>query len=865
MDANAGRIEPVRGRMRPVTSIGAVRGGSGDAEPLAESVLRDLPGVAVLVFDRTLRVLHTGGDPRLREEWIPEARVGEKVVDALALGPDGATELRAALTGKSGAFQTSSADGGRTFAVTVSPVRSADGAVIAGTASATTAGASRHEIPEVVTAPRYGAAGHSGIVARRALMLRLSEAATARVLVVTAPAGYGKTTVVAQWERTNDRPFAWVSLEPRHDDAGALSAAIGAALDVAGVDGGTGADGPASEAAAGIRRPCVLVLDDAHHLRTDAALEVVAGVIDAIPQDSQVVIASRRELPLRLGRLTAKRDLVRLTARNLAFSAAEGAALLEAAGLDIDSADTERLVRRTEGWPAALALLALRLAEPGCSLAEVAAAGARDRAIAGYLREEVLAPLSADTRRFLLAISPLERFSGPLCDVLLDTAGSGEILQRLEGENVPIVSLDTHGEWYRLNDLLRDELAGDLARRDPAAVNAIHLRASAWWAEHGDIARAIEHAHLAADMGRVSELVARMLPGAVLAVGCGTLECVLSRFGDDEVRRAPVLALARAWAAVDTGPTEACHYWAAVAEAALASAPATDTAVPVGLTLLRAVLADDGVAAMGADAVRTVALEPPGNQWTPLDCYLEGVAAELVGDRQHAVRCLDAGERLASIGAPAMRARILAQLALIALDEDDGERGRSLAEHADAIITEHGLGGRPDLAIIDAIGALTLAKGGHEIGARERAARVVETLGRPGVVPAWSRAQTRLVLAHARLCLGEGPAARTLERQASQAVQDGAADATKLAEDLESLRETLDAFPATSIPGAGHLTAAELRVLRYLPTHLSFREIGDRLFLSRHTVKTEAISTYRKLGVNSRTGAVEQARKLGIL
>lgn len=829
-----------------------MRGGSRESEPLAESVLRDLPGVAVLVFDRTLRVLRTGGDARLREQWVPDVHVGQEAVDALALGPDAAPELRAALAGRSGGFEMSSADGHRTFAVTVSPVRSADGAVIAGTAIATAAGASRHQIPEVVSTRRDDAV-QARIVARRALMLRLSEAATGRALVVTAPAGYGKTTVIAQWEQTDGRPFAWISLRPTHDDPGALSAAIRAALDAAGVD------------ATGVRSPYVLVLDDAHHLRSDDALQVVADAIDATPRGSQVAIASRRELPLRLGRLTAEHDLVRLTARNLAFSAAEGAALLDAAGLDIGSADTERLVHRTEGWPAALALLALRLAEPDCSVADAAAAGACDRAIAEYLQEEVLAQLSAEDLRFLLGIAPLEQFSGPLCDVVLDASGSGEILRRLKAESVPIVPLDTRDEWFRLNGLLRDELAARLARHDPGAARAIHLRASTWWAERGDVATAIEHARLAEDMERVSELVARMLPSCILAAGCGQLERVLSRFGEDELRRRPMLALARAWAGVDTGPAEACHYWAAVAESALALAPATDAAVPAGLTLLRAVLAGDGVAAMGMDAVRAVGLEGPGSPWTPLDRYLEGVAAELVGDRQHALHCLEEGERLASIGAPAIRARILAQLALIALDEDDGERSRSLAEHAAAIVAEHALEGRPDLAIVDAIGALTLAKAGHESGARERAARVVEALEERGVVPAWNQAQTRLVLAQARLCLGEGPAARALEREASQAVRDGAADATRLAEELESLQATLDAFPATSIPGAGHLTAAELRVLRHLPTHLSFREIGDRLFLSRHTVKTEAISTYRKLGVNSRTGAVEQARKLGIL
>jgi LuxR family maltose regulon positive regulatory protein len=149
--------------------------------------------------------------------------------------------------------------------------------------------------------------------------------------------------------------------------------------------------------------------------------------------------------------------------------------------------------------------------------------------------------------------------------------------------------------------------------------------------------------------------------------------------------------------------------------------------------------------------------------------------------------------------------------------------------------------------------------------ARDRLGRATARLAAPGWMPSWMRAQTQMVLAQARLQLGDAPAARTLERAARRAVEDGARDAPVLCQRLASLQATLEAFPSVSLPGSGHLTTAELRVLRYLPTHLSFRQIGERLYLSRHTVKTEAISAYRKLGVNSRSDAVRQAQELGIL
>jgi LuxR family maltose regulon positive regulatory protein len=178
---------------------------------------------------------------------------------------------------------------------------------------------------------------------------------------------------------------------------------------------------------------------------------------------------------------------------------------------------------------------------------------------------------------------------------------------------------------------------------------------------------------------------------------------------------------------------------------------------------------------------------------------------------------------------------------------------------------EHGLENGSGGAIVEALSALDFAKHGSEAKARDRMERAAANLATPGWRPSWMQAQMEIVLAQAHLQLGDAPAARDLERAARRAIQEGARDATALRRRLTSLRATLDAFPAVSVPGSGHLTTAELRVLRYLPTHLSFRQIGERLYLSRHTVKTEAISAYRKLGVNSRSDAVRQARELGIL
>ena len=847
-----GAIAPAEGR-RLAGADGAVAYtvadfGDADPESLAESVLRGLPDLGMIVFDHDLCILRLGGEDELRDAWVPGARVGQNALDVLPQGASVrvARQLVAALRGRAGTFESACADG-RRFTVSVVPIRSAGGDVIAGAAVARAANPSGPAPRPAAEVPARGV----GIVPRRALLLRLAEASHARVLLLTAPAGCGKTTVIAQWAEADGRLFAWVRVTERDRDPEVLRASVRSVL-------------------AGCEPPFVLVLDDAHHLASGPACEAVATLVDDLPDGAQIVIASRTELPLALGRLLAGNDLVRLGPRHLALSAAETASVLAANGVEIPAEDAEALNRRTDGWPVGVALAARALADEPRAAPDVAQPGGLDRILSDYLSDELLDPLPPRTLDFLLRTSVLERMSGSLCDAVLGESGSGETLAALERSNMLIVPLDQSGEWYRLSPVLRDVLRSRLRRGEPGAEAEIHARASRWWEALGDIEAAVHHARLAGDIPRAAELVGRILPTYQLSGRAGLIARLLGEFSDDELRRSPLLSVAMAWACLTTGPAEACHHWSAVAEGAAAQPlPAiggsdADEGAGPAFALLRAAVAAHGIAAMGADAVLAASVTPPGSPWTALCRYYAGVAAELTGDRDDARSCLDDGLRLASIAAPALRASILAQLQLIAQNEGDGEGARTLAEDADAVLHEHGIEGHPDTAIVDAVWALMLAKDGHETQARDRARRAVQKLDERAPA-AWSEAQVRIVLAHARLCLGDGPGARALEARARRAVSTGAADAASLKEQLDSLRLTLDAFPATTIPGAGHLTAAELRVLRHLPTHLSFREIGERLYLSRHTVKTEAISTYRKLGVNSRAEAVSQARDLGIL
>jgi LuxR family transcriptional regulator, maltose regulon positive regulatory protein len=851
-----------------------------DERGLAEWALDELPGAAIVIFDRGLRVRLAGGDALGVAADAGGDLVGRRVRDvlpaevALAAIP----HCRGALAGGESTCTLRSPDGRTAFLVQTKPLRSKAGDVVAGlavTRDVSPAEDSPDPAADVVCAGRPELlrfpppALRPQMIPRHTLMVRI-ETAGAQVVLMTAPAGSGKTTAAAQLAAAAPRG-AWISLEERHNEPAVLAGELLAAI--ASIEGarplGSGmAAGAGLELVAQAVSECatrfVLVLDDAHNLRARGALDVIACAMRNVPRGSLLVIGSRTELDLGHGGLVASRSLLHLRAKDLAMSAAECTAVVASLGTEISVQDVEALVRRTDGWAAGVSLLAGALAEKGGD-ARLDDVGGWEPSIAGYLRDAVLESLRDGGRKFLLESSPIEELSGPLCDAALGRRDSGRMLRRLVRGNVPITAVDERCHKYRVNPLLREALVQELRAEDPEGTARIHLRASTWCEQNGDVERAIHHARAAGAIDHAGELVAVALPDYVLSRRHRIADLV-REFRPEELRREHHLALARGWDALCSGATEATAYWADVAEGALGHPNGDSPGSTSGpLALLRAAAAFGGVSEMAHEAARAYRSEAPGSAWRPFACYLEGAAAELLGDREHACARLREGEQLAAIGAPTLRPQILAQLSQLADSDDQPEASRELAATADAVMYEHGLHGATSDAIVEARSALHLAKDGNEAKARDRLDRAAAELAAPGWMPSWMRAQTQIVLGQAHLQLGDAPIARTLERAARRAIHEGARDAPVLCQRLTSLRAMLDAFPAVSITGSGHLTTAELRVLRYLPTHLSFRQIGERLYLSRHTVKTEAISAYRKLGVNSRSDAVRKARELGIL
>src|SRR5215207_458080 len=289
------------------------------------------------------------------------------------------------------------------------------------TAAATLPSPSTPRLVVLPAAPR--AAFGRALVARARLVRRLMEVRDVSLSLLVAPAGYGKTTTLLEWAQHDERPFAWVALERADDEPEHLLASVASATDPL-----TGRD-----------LEFVLVLDDVQLLTSEAAIDVLAGLVEHPPPGAHVVLASRCEPPLPLGRLRAHREVLELTPRDFIMTRGEAAALLELAGVALSAADVDALVQRTEGWPAGLYLAALSLRDQPDPQAAIARFGGDDRIVSDYVADALLSDLPAEQLAFLQRTSVLDRLSGPLCDAVLAQAGSARTLRDLARANTLVV------------------------------------------------------------------------------------------------------------------------------------------------------------------------------------------------------------------------------------------------------------------------------------------------------------------------------------------------------------------------------------------------------------------------------------------
>jgi len=725
-------------------------------------------------------------------------------------------------------------------------------------------------------------------VPRPRLVRALGQGLGAKLTLVCASTGSGKTSVLAEWAQTaaGDVRFAWVSLDGGDSEPLRFWRYVVAAI-------GSVAPGAAAAAArrltapvvsipeevlpllvndlAGLEQRLVLVLDD-YHTITDAGIHAeLRQLIERMPRAVHVALASQVDPPLRLGRMRAMGELAELRDRELRFSDEEAATLLNRVhGLDLSAAELAVLQARIEGWAAGLNLAALSLAgrqDRGRVLDELPA---EERFLVDYLWDEVVLAQPRDVRQFLMHTAILTRLTGPLCDAVAQREESDLMLRELERANLFVVALDPAHEWFRYHHLFRELLLRQLRRFAPELIPDLHRRASAWLAEHGLMVDAIDHAITAGDVHYAADEIERRWLEFYSSGQATTLLGWIDRLPAETIDAHPVLALVRAGVARALGRLDEVEEWLARAESAPASAdtPARGlgSSIASGVALARSMhrlALGDGPGAVSW-ARKALALEPDvGFAEHATASYFLGIAlfysdpdeAEpllrnylaVVPSGEHDVRRYYAMALLAEHHAIRGEVDAAEQLARKALQV---AQANGLAEHPPteqvhvAIGTTHLARGRLDLAEEELERAVTLARRG---GDRVEHAHAL----------AW--------LARVRSAQRDPTGARDALQRARELVPDAGRSILQIP--VHAVEQQLDqpTRPRATNQSDQPLTDAELRVLRLLQSGLSYREIAAELFLSHNTVRTHTRHLRTKLGATSRAEAVTRARELGLL
>ena len=722
------------------------------------------------------------------------------------------------------------------------------------------------------------------LVSRDRLIEELS-AESPKLTLVDAPAGWGKTTLLVDWQSAIEetRLFAWVSLDRGDNDRVRFWTYLVEA--VRGVDPAIGKTSLTLLRTPGVNLvevvllqlineledisgEVVLVLDDYHLITNREIHEAMAFLIDHMPPTLRLVLATRSDPPLPIARLRARGELIEVRAEQLCFTAEEAEELLtHALGLSLDPSDVARLRTRTEGWGAGLYLAALSLRGRSDVSGFIEAFAGDDRHIVDYLGAEVLEGLSDDIRSFLLRTSVLDRLCGPLCDAVIDAEGSAGMLEEIERCNLFLVALDSKRFWYRYHHLFGELLRHELARTQPDLAATLHRRAANWYRADGLVPEAIHHYISAGEIREASELIALNWNEFVNQGQLETVDGWLDALPEWALTADPRLCLARAGTSLTQGKRGEVDRWLDAAEQSSyrPTARPGGTSVESEAAIYRAVhrymLGD--VASATEAAQRAVDFEREGSSpWAAMAFAALGRSLYWRGNMAGATTALEEAVRraqpprnnLSVIGA-------LGYLAAVHADRGDAETAEELADTAIKMSDEYGLAEHWVTVMALVARGTVLATSGRLHDA-ERAISRAEEVARRGA-GAVETACSKIKLAQVRLALGDREAAASLLREAHVAL-DNCPDPGILEEEIARADRKFRR-PPRAVGHGEELSDREQAVLRLLAGPLSQREIGAALHVSQNTVKTHARGIYRKLSVSSRAEAVARARELGFL
>jgi len=715
-------------------------------------------------------------------------------------------------------------------------------------------------------------------VVRERLVERLRAAPGIKLTVVAAPAGSGKTTLLGAWRELEQesRPVAWLSLDKGDNDPVVLwsyvLAALKDAIPTLRVSAAPGRVGSSRimelvlpELINGLTEAgeSALVLDDFHRLSSGAARDSIAWFIERAPATFRLLLATRSEPGLPMATLRAHASLLELRAADLAFTRGEAAELLnDRLELGLAPASVDGLVERTEGWPAGLYLAALSLRAVEDREAFVARFGGESRHVVDFLVDEVLEAHDPVVQTLMLRSSVLGRLCGSLCDAVLDHEGSARLLEMLAQENLFLMPLDDRGEWYRFHQLFAQLLRVELEHREPGRAAELHRRAFRWHRDNGSVEEAIDHALQASAFEEAGQLIAAAWPESVTIGQHETVLAWLERFPSDVIEEHVHLLLVKAWVLSLSGRREAT---AEAIDALEQFAPFRPEPLPDGFSSLESSLATLRGAVPWGDfgsglknALRAAELEAVTAPWRSVVCGAVGGCLYFSGQFDEADRWLDESIELAlARGHWRVVVASLAIRSLVAGELGDVDAQVLLADRATGIAAEHGLED-VEAEVFIARGASLVAQGrfAEALPVFERGA----FLARPARHP---RALALVLIRQAALltAMGRHNEASPLVEEA-RAVVDTCPDPRMLADWLA----TVDRRPSV-LRGSdnGELSERELVVLRMLGGRLSERDIGRELYLSHNTIHSHTKSIYRKLGVSSRSAALDHARELGII
>ena len=719
-----------------------------------------------------------------------------------------------------------------------------------------------------------------GTVHRSSLLERLANGDAHRLVSVAAPAGYGKTTLLSQWAARRGQTFAWVSVEEPDNDPKVLLTYVAEALDAVEPIGGQVFEALASAGSSVLgsvlprlgsafslmTKPVVLVLDDVHVLRNRECRAALSVLADHVPAGSRLVLAGRTEPPLRIARLRAEGRILEIGPGELSLTQAEASSLVRNAGIVLGAADVAELHRRTEGWPAGLYLAALYLREGGPFASAAVSFGGDDRLVSEYMQSEFLERISSRQRVFLTRTAVLERMSGPLCDAVLDLPGSGATLADLERSNLLLVPLDRRGEWYRYHHLFRDMLRAELHRSEPDLTAVLRRRAASWCMRNDLPEDALEYSIAAGDVDTAARLVER-LGVPIHRQGRFTTLDRWFRWLEDRggIEGHPMAAVLAALFSAMTGRPAEAERWADMVDHwqySDATRPDNPHA-EAHAAILRALMCRRGVEQVHADADEAVRRCATENIVTPAPALYQGLARVLSGDLNGAdasfQAAISAGEQA---GAHETLAVTLCERSLVAMARGQWDRAEALADQARAVLRQAGIEESYATPLVSAVHARAAMHRRDVPAARQELVRAQRLRALLTYAMPQLALQARIELTRVHLALADVAGARTLMLEVDELLRRRSGMGTLVGE-ARALTDQLSDEREASHPGASALTTAELRVLPLLVTHMSFAEIADQLFLSPHTVKSQAMSIYRKLAVSSRSQAVAYSRALG--